>query len=100
MAAQIALEHSLPTRTPPHATRATIAHWLSDYVARLSRQDVASVDIERPFSHYDLDSIATVEMTADIEDWLGIRLEPTLIWDYPNIARLAAYLSGLSNVAR
>lgn len=99
MAAQIALDPPHTARAP-QVSRSYIAHWLTDYVAKLSRQDAASVDIERPFSHYDLDSIATVEMTADIEDWLGVRLEPTLIWDYPNIARLAAYLSGLGGTAR
>jgi acyl carrier protein len=94
MAAHIALEN-IPA---PHAlltTRAKIEHWLVDYVAKISQQDATLVDVESPFSYFDLDSIATVEMTADIEDWLSVRLEPTLIWDYPTIAGLASYLSGL-----
>lgn len=99
MLAELTLER-IPAARAIHAPRARIEHWLVDYVAKIARQDTAAVDVERPFSHYDLDSIATVEMTADIEDWLGVTLEPTLIWDYPTIARLASYLSGLKPVAR
>jgi acyl carrier protein len=99
MTAQIALENmSLPRALL--TARTSIEHWLVDYVAKISRQDVASVNVDHPFSHYDLDSIAAVEMTADIEDWLSVRLEPTLIWDYPTIARLASHLSELKALAR
>ena len=99
MTTQIALENT-PVSRALLTARTRIEHWLMDYVAKISRQDVASVDVDHPFSHYDLDSIAAVEMTADIEDWLSVRLEPTLIWDYPSIARLASYLSELKSLAR
>jgi acyl carrier protein len=99
MLAELTLERPVAIRATA-APHARIEHWLVDYVAKIARQDAAAVDVERPFSHYDLDSIATVEMTADIEDWLGVRLEPTLIWDYPTIAGLASYLSGLKPAAR
>jgi acyl carrier protein len=99
MNAQFALEKTPVSRALLMA-RTRIEHWLMDYVARVSLQDVASVDVDHPFSYYDLDSIAAAEMTADIEDWLSVRLEPTLIWDYPSIARLASYLSELKALAR
>lgn len=94
MVAQLAQERMPAARLMP-MPRARIERWLSDYVAKIAQMQPAAVDVERPFSHYELDSISTVEMTADIEDWLGVRLEPTLIWDYPTIARLATHLSDL-----
>lgn len=99
MVAQIALERMPAARSTP-VPRANIERWLADYVAKAARINPAAVDAERPFSHYDLDSVATVEMTADIEDWLGVQLEPTVIWDYPNIAALAGHLSGLKAARR
>lgn len=99
MVAQLVLDR-MPAARPMPMPRAQIERWLADYVAKLAQMSPAAIDIERPFSHFELDSIATVEMTADIEDWLGVRLEPTLIWDYPTIARLATHLSDLKAAGR
>lgn len=99
MVAQLALDR-MPAAHRMPMPRAHIERWLADYVAKISYTSPATIDVERPFSHFELDSIATVEMTADIEDWLGVRLEPTLIWDYPTIARLATHLSDLKAAVR
>ena len=37
-------------------------------------------------------SVAVVAFTADVEDWLGIEVEPTAVWDHPTIAQLAKFL--------
>ena len=58
------------------------------------------IDVDLPFSHYALDSVATVELTADIEDWLELRLSPTLVWDYPTISVLARHLADLKAAFR
>jgi acyl carrier protein len=70
----------------------TIESWLTARVAALIRQSTAEIDVTRPFSTYALDSVDTVGLTADLEDWLGINLDPTLIWDYPSIRALARHL--------
>ncbi len=76
-----------------HITR--IQHWLIGHVAKLAGEDTNDIDVDLPFSHYALDSVATVELTADIEDLLELRLPPTLVWDYPNISSLARHLADL-----
>lgn len=79
----------------PWETVAGIEAWLAAHVARSAQIRAEDVDVTHPFSHYALDSVATVELTADLEDWLALALSPTLLWDYPTIAGLARHLHGL-----
>lgn len=72
-----------------------IERWLIAHIASLAKQDTDEIDVTLPFSHYALDSVATVGLTADLEDLLGLQLQPTLLWDYPTIASLARHLATL-----
>ena len=72
---------------------AAIEQWLIAHIASLAKQDADDIDVNQPFSHYALDSVATVGLTADLEDLLGLQLQPTLLWDYPTIAALARHLA-------
>ena len=89
-----------PKLAPPINKRSYIEHWLIAHVAKLAGEDTDDIDVDLPFSHYALDSVATVELTADIEDWLGLRLAPTLVWDYPTISVLARYLADMKAMTR
>lgn len=66
--------------------------WMVTYVAHLLDIHPDLVDTTLPFDRYGLDSSAAVGMTGDLEDWLGIELDPTLLYDYPTIAALAQHL--------
>lgn len=66
--------------------------WMATYVAHLLDIHPDLVDITLPFDRYGLDSSAAVGMTGDLEDWIGIELDPTLLYDYPTISALAQHL--------
>ena len=91
------------TLSPPVAEAVTrewesiagIERWICAHIARATRLPESDIEVGQPFSHYALDSVATVELTADLEDWLELRLPPTLLWDYPTVAALARHLHGL-----
>ncbi|MDZ8262102.1 polyketide synthase [Nostoc sp. ChiQUE01b] len=72
---------------------AEIQDWLVNKISQ--RQNIApqSIDPRESFAYYGLDSIAAVSLSADLEDWLGCQLLPTLAYDYPTIATLSAYLT-------
>jgi hypothetical protein len=40
-----------------------------------------------------LDSMVGVSLAGDLEDWLGLALSPTLLWDYPTVETLTRYLA-------
>ncbi|MFE7462551.1 acyl carrier protein [Streptomyces sp. NPDC057499] len=61
---------------------------VGEYVPDLDEE----VDPHQDLGEYGLDSIAVVAFTADVEDRLAIRVEPTALWDHPTIAQLAKFL--------
>ena len=72
---------------------ADIQAWLASYLAELLEIEPDEIDVTIPFDRYGLDSSAAVGMTGDLEEWLGSKLDPTLIYDYPTIEALAGHLS-------
>ena len=70
-----------------------IASWLVAQIATRACIDPSEVDTRVPFSRYGLGSLATISISGDLERWLGRRLSPTLIYDYPSIESLAHYLA-------
>ena len=71
-----------------------IEAWLVKAIAKSLRIDEAKIDPARPFAEYGIDSVAAVELSGDLEDWLGKKVAPTVVWDYPTITSLAAHLAG------
>ena len=70
-----------------------ISAWLMEHIATQLKLPVDRIDPRQPFVDYGLDSVQAVNLTAELENWLGRSLTPTLIWDYPTIADLADYLA-------
>ncbi|PVZ16365.1 MULTISPECIES: acyl carrier protein [unclassified Pseudomonas] len=79
------------------------AYWrtrLSSLLEQELRMEPGTLACERNLSEYGLDSIVALTLVGDLEDELGMTLEPTLVWDYPSVDALAAYLSCLAEPAQ
>lgn len=76
---------------PPTASK--IQDWIAAYLAELLEVEPYEVDVSVPFDRYGLDSSAAVGLTGDLEDWLGQKLDPTLLYDYPTVEALARHLA-------
>ena len=74
-------------------TESVIEQWLIQRIALLTDHPSAGIDPDQPMEAYGLTSVMAVGMSADLEDWLGITVEATIVWDYPTVAGLAAYLA-------
>ncbi|MEL6927552.1 MAG: hybrid fatty acyl-AMP ligase/type I polyketide synthase [Cyanobacteria bacterium J06600_6] len=70
-----------------------IQNWLVENLAQRLGISAPEIDINEPFASTGLNSLAAVSLSADLEDWLEIKLSPTIVYDYPNIAELAKHLS-------
>jgi len=68
--------------------------WLAAQLAGLLGVDAGDVDLDAPFAELGLDSMQAVALSGDLEDLLGRTLDPTLLWEFPTIRRLAAELAG------
>lgn len=72
---------------------AVIADWLINKVAALNNMSISEIKIDIPLSEYRLDSLNAVNLAGELEEWLKIEIDPTLIWDYPTIRELSEFLN-------
>ena len=71
----------------------TIQSWLITHLAEQLGFSPVDIDIRKPFAEYGLDSMVGVFLAGDLEDWLGLQLSPTVLWDYPTAEALTHYLA-------
>ncbi len=70
-----------------------IEQWLAVRLAGTLKVSPGEVDRHRAIDEYGLDSMEIVGLTGELEDLLGVRIEPTVVWDQRTIHRMAAYLA-------
>ncbi|HDR9052400.1 TPA: AMP-binding protein [Burkholderia vietnamiensis] len=87
-----------PSEAPSRDTQALV-QWCVERVAHLSGIDPAAIDPDQPFSIYGLDSRDAIMLSGELQDWLGIPVSPTVVYDFPSIALLARHLCGADDVA-
>jgi acyl carrier protein len=80
------------TQTAASPSAAEIQDWIVAYLADLLDVSADEIDVAIPFDRYGLDSSAAIGMTGDLEDWLGVEIDPTVLYDYPTIQGLARQL--------
>ena len=71
----------------------SIQGWLIDKLAEVLEIEPNQIDVGQDFEEYGLESAEAINLSGDLEDYLGCRLPPTLLWDYQNIEALANYLA-------
>jgi acyl carrier protein len=84
---------------PTPRTAAEIEQWMVTYLAQALDTRPEDVEVTVPFQHYALDSVQAVGMTGDLEEWLGYRIDPMVVYDYPTIESLSQYLSEQTGAA-
>jgi acyl transferase domain-containing protein/acyl-CoA synthetase (AMP-forming)/AMP-acid ligase II/acyl carrier protein len=70
-----------------------IQQWLIDKVAELLSLSTHQVNVQEPLADYGLSSLAAVRLSGELQDWLEIPLDPTLLYDYSSIADLTQELA-------
>ena len=86
----------LPKRVTPDSVEQAseqIQTWLIAWLRSRDTADSVQVSPDSGFDEYGLDSLAAVELSGELEDWLGLELTPVLAWNYPTPAKLARYLA-------
>ena len=78
-------------------TKNEIETWLINWLVGKAGIPKEVIELNRPFADYALDSLAAVELSEDIEDFLHIEIPVTVSWNYPTIDALSTYLSQRDN---
>ena len=77
----------------PELNTETIQHWLISQLAKRLSLATSQIEIDRPISSYGLDSVEAVNLAGELEEFVGRRFCPTLLWDYPTIKALICHLA-------
>jgi acyl-CoA synthetase (AMP-forming)/AMP-acid ligase II/3-oxoacyl-(acyl-carrier-protein) synthase/acyl carrier protein len=72
---------------------AQIRHWIVGRLAERLNLAPAQLDAHAPFAVLGLDSLSTVRLSGELEQWLGRELSSTLLFDHPSPDALARYLA-------
>jgi acyl carrier protein len=73
--------------------RDALERWLAALVASAVDLQPDAIDVEARFDRYGIDSAAAIGLTEELEQRLGVPLDPTLLYDYPTIRSLSGFLT-------
>ena len=70
----------------------SVVQWLRSRVSVSTGFELDAIDPEEELSCYGLTSMEAIALTAELEEHLGIRVDPTLVWEHPSINGLVSHL--------
>jgi acyl carrier protein len=73
-----------------------ISNWIQQWLQRQSGLELEAITAEVVFADYGMDSVLAIELVRDLETWLQISLDATLLWNFPTLGSLAQYLFQLA----
>jgi len=76
--------------TSESARERAVEEWLVSRVAAALGVPAAQIDAHEVLTRYGLGSIEAMAVVGDLEEWLGLSIDPALLWDHPTIAAVAA----------
>ena len=74
-------------------TETTISGWCVDYLAKMLERPPADIDPDAPFTRLGLDSASSPWFIVSLEEWLGVELDPEIVFEHVTIAALARHLA-------
>ena len=76
-----------------NANRRPILGWLTTQLASYLEVSTTAVNPMLPLAEMGVDSVHAISLVGDIEMQFDIDVDPTLIFDYPTLARIAEFIS-------
>ena len=76
-----------------------LKEWLIDHIADYVQLTPLQIKSDVPLAEFGLDSVYALTLAGEIEDYLGIVVESTLLWDFPTIDSLTEALIQRCNKA-
>ena len=74
-------------------TSESIQSFLVSHLAEVVGVETAEIDVDENLENYGLDSAQAMMIISKLEELLGFKPSPILLWHYPNIAALSQRLS-------
>ena len=74
-------------------TQEEVQAWIITWLQDNAGITYESIDLDKPFADYHLDSLTSVELSYDLEEYIGKKLDVTVVFNYPTINKMSAYLA-------
>jgi acyl carrier protein len=72
---------------------AKVREWCVNCLARMLKRPARRIDPNEKFTRLGMDSAMSVFFLVELEEWLGLELNPDLVFEYRNVAELARYVA-------
>ena len=77
---------------PSAQQTAEIRRWLIERIAYYLERPIDEIDPAVPLAESGMSSVSAVELCGDVEDRFDINADPTMVFDYPTVADIAAFI--------
>ena len=77
----------------PQRLAERIEEWLLVWLVAEAQISPDRLDRDTPFAEFGLDSLRAVELSLELEQWLGVTLTQSIAWNYPTPKQLAQFLA-------
>jgi len=71
----------------------SIQIWLVSNLSAHLEIDPREISLQESFTEQGLDSLGMIRFSGEIEAWIKLEVDPTLLYDYLNIETLASHLA-------
>jgi 8-amino-7-oxononanoate synthase len=88
-----------PTSLAFDASAEAIQSWIVTRVAQLLGVGANEIQPTDVLSDFGMESVEAFTLSGELSDLLGLKLSPTLVWDFPAISDLAQYLAAEKKAA-
>ncbi len=75
-----------------NVTEAHIRDWCVDYIKRTLCDPSIAIGPDITFPQMGLDSATSAYFVVELEEWLGIELDPEIVVEHPTIGQLARHI--------
>lgn len=69
-----------------------IKRWLANKVAAVLKIDASAIEFNTSFAKLGLDSLAAITISGELEHWLEMEVDATILYQYATIEELSEYL--------
>lgn len=93
----------LPTRLEKElkeVSSSELAQWIQLWLSHKANIAIADIPLDAPLDGLGLDSIDFIQLSAELEAWLGSTLDHSLVYEKPNINALAEALIELAKTSQ
>jgi acyl carrier protein len=69
-----------------------ISDWIVEHISEQAEIDPSEIALDTDIVNFRLDSLILVNITTDLEEWIGMELSPSIFWEMGTIAATTQWI--------